>query len=39
MVNHNEVKERAKFNLIAIFESQKNTVDLFLQEKIVNIFT
>lgn len=33
------LKESAKLNLAAISESQRNTVDLFLQERIVNIFS
>jgi len=33
------LKESAKLNLIAISESQRNTVDLFLQERVVNIFS
>ncbi|MGD8522907.1 MAG: ATP-binding protein [Desulfobacterales bacterium] len=33
------LKERAKLNLLAIAESQRNTVDLFLQERVVNIFS
>jgi two-component system NtrC family sensor kinase len=33
------LKQTAKLNLIAISESQKNTVDLFLQERVVNIFS
>jgi two-component system, NtrC family, sensor kinase len=32
------LKESAKLNLVAISESQRNTVDLFLQERVVNIF-
>lgn len=33
------LKETAKLNLIVISESQRNTVDLFLQERVVNIFS
>ncbi len=33
------LKETSKLNLAAIAESQRNTVDLFLQERTVNIFT
>ncbi len=33
------LKESAKLNLAAISESQGNTVDLFIQERIVNIFS
>ena len=33
------LKESAKLNLVAISESQRNTVDLFLQERVVNIFS
>jgi two-component system NtrC family sensor kinase len=33
------LKENAKLNLIAVAESQRNTVDLFLQERVVNIFS
>jgi two-component system NtrC family sensor kinase len=33
------LKESARLNLAAISESQRNTVDLFLQERIVNIFS
>jgi hypothetical protein len=33
------LKERAKLNLIAISESRRNTIDLFLQERVVNIFS
>ncbi len=33
------LKESAKLNLAAISESQRNTVDLFIQERIVNIFS
>jgi len=33
------LKETAKLNLVVISESQRNTVDLFLQERIVNIFS
>ena len=33
------LKESAKLNLLAISESQRNTVDLFLQERVVNIFS
>ncbi len=31
------LKETAKLNLIVISESQRNTVDLFLQERVVNL--
>ena len=33
------LKETAKLNLIVISESQRNTVDQFLQERVVNIFS
>jgi len=33
------LKESAKLNLAAISESQRNTVDLFLQERVINIFS
>jgi len=33
------LKETAKLNLTVISESQRNTVDLFLQERVVNIFS
>lgn len=33
------MKESAKLNLVAISESQKNTVDLFLQERVLDIFS
>ena len=33
------LKQSARLNLAAISESQRNTVDLFLQERVVNIFT
>ena len=33
------LKETAKLNLAVISESQRNTVDLFLQERVVNIFS
>jgi two-component system, NtrC family, sensor kinase len=33
------LKETGKLNLAAIAESQRNTVDLFLQERLVNIFS
>ncbi len=33
------LKESAKLNLVAVSESQRNTVDLFLQERVVNIFS
>ena len=33
------LKESAKLNLAAISESQRKTVDLFLQERVVNIFS
>ncbi|MGD9211761.1 MAG: ATP-binding protein [Desulfobacteraceae bacterium] len=32
------LKETGKLNLTAIAESQRNTVDLFLQERLINIF-
>ncbi len=32
------LKETGKLNLKALAESQKNTVDLFLQERVVNLF-
>ncbi len=35
---HVTLKETGKLNLAAIAESQRNTVDLFLQERLVNIF-
>jgi two-component system NtrC family sensor kinase len=35
---HITLKEAGKSNLAAIAESQRNTVDLFLQERLVNIF-
>ena len=35
---HMTLKETGKLNLAAIAESQRNTVDLFLQERLVNIF-
>ena len=33
------LRETGKLNLAAIAESQRNTVDLFLQERLVNIFS
>lgn len=33
------LKETSKLNLAVIAESQRNTVDLFLQERLVNIFS
>jgi len=33
------LKESTKLNLVAIAESQRNTLDLFLQERVVNIFS
>jgi two-component system, NtrC family, sensor kinase len=36
---HFTLKETGKLNLAAIAESQRNTVDLFLQERLVNIFS
>lgn len=36
---HATLKETGKLNLTAIAESQRNTVDLFLQERLLNIFT
>ena len=35
---HVTLKETGKLNLAAIAESQRNTVDLFLQERLVNIY-
>jgi len=35
---HVTLKETGKLNLAAIAESQRNTVDLFIQERLVNIF-
>ncbi len=35
---HLSLKETGRLNLAAIAESQRNTVDLFLQERLVNIF-
>lgn len=35
---HVTLKEAGKLNLATIAESQRNTVDLFLQERLVNIF-
>ena len=34
---HYTLNETGKLNLIAIAESQRNTVDLFLQERVINI--
>ena len=36
---HVTLKETGKLNLAAIAESQRNTVDLFLQERLINIFS
>lgn len=36
---HVTLKETSKLNLVAIAESQRNTVDLFLQERLVNLFS
>jgi two-component system NtrC family sensor kinase len=36
---HVTLKETGKLNLASIAESQRNTVDLFLQERLVNIFS
>ncbi len=36
---HVTLKETSKLNLAAIAESQRNTVDLFLQERLVNLFS
>jgi two-component system NtrC family sensor kinase len=33
------LKETGKLNLAAIAESQRNTIDLFLQERLVNLFS
>jgi len=33
------LKETGKLNLTALAESQRNTVDLFLQERVVNLFS
>jgi two-component system, NtrC family, sensor kinase len=33
------LKEAGKLNLAAIAESQRNTIDLFLQERLVNLFS
>ena len=33
------LKATAKMNLVTISESQRNTIDLFLQERVVNIFS
>lgn len=32
------LKESAKLNLIAVAESQRNTLDLYLQERVVNLY-
>jgi len=32
------LKQSAKFNLIAVAESQRNTLDLYLQERVVNLY-
>jgi two-component system NtrC family sensor kinase len=32
------LKESAKLNLVAVAESQKNTIDLYLQERVVNLY-
>ena len=36
---HFSMRENSKLNLAAIAESQRNTVDLFLQERVVNILS
>ena len=36
---HVTLRETGKLNLAAIAESQRNTVDLFIQERLVNIFS
>lgn len=36
---HYTLKETGQLNLIAIAESQRNTVDLFLQERVINILS
>jgi two-component system, NtrC family, sensor kinase len=36
---HTTLKETGMLNLTAVAESQRNTVDLFLQERLVNIFS
>jgi len=33
------LKESGKLHLVSLAESQKNTIDLFLQERVVNIFS
>ena len=33
------LKKSSKLNLAALSESQRNTIDLFLQERIVNLFS
>ena len=33
------LKGSGKLNLVAIAESQRNTIDLFLQERVINIFS
>lgn len=35
---HLTLKERGKIHLITLAESQRNTLDLFLEERVVNIF-
>ncbi len=35
---NNTLKESGKLHLAALAESQRNTIDLFLQERVVNIF-
>ncbi len=35
---HSTLKKSGKLSLSAIAESQKNTIDLFLQERVVNLF-
>lgn len=32
------LKKSAKLNLVAVAESQKNTIDLYLQERVVNLY-
>ena len=33
------LKESGKLHLVSLAESQRNTIDLFLQERVVNIFS
>ena len=33
------LRETGKLNLVSLAESQRNTIDLFLQERVVNIFS